>query len=61
MTALDRQKRDNENRRPGADYDDADRGGPDDSGASRPYDSSDLEKAPRPADDDPPYRSWWVI
>ena len=26
-----------------------------------PYEASELEKLPRPTDDDPPYRSWWVI
>jgi len=61
MTALDRQKQDDEGRHPGADYDGFGRVGPDDSEAGRPYDSSDLEKVPRPTNDDPPYRSWWVI
>jgi hypothetical protein len=27
----------------------------------RPYDSRDLDKVPRPTDDDPAYRSWWVL
>lgn len=26
----------------------------------RPYDSSEIEKLPRPTDSDPPYRSWWL-
>src|SRR5262245_33165603 len=59
MTALDRQKQDDDSRRSGADYDDSRR--LDDSGTDRPYDSSDLDKVPRPTNDDPPYRSWWVI
>src|SRR6185295_10322638 len=60
MTAPDRQKQDEESRHPGSYHDDSGRAG-DDSGGSHPYDSSDLDKVPRPADDDPPYRSWWVI
>jgi hypothetical protein len=27
----------------------------------RPYDTRDLEKVPRPTDEDPAYRSWWVL
>ena len=27
----------------------------------RPYDTGELERVPRPTDDDPPYRSWWVL
>lgn len=27
----------------------------------RPYDTSDLEKVPRPTDEDPVYRPWWVL
>jgi hypothetical protein len=27
----------------------------------RPYDTSDLDKMPRPTEEDPPYRSWWVL
>ncbi len=27
----------------------------------RPYDTTELDKVPRPTDDDPPYRSWWVL
>jgi hypothetical protein len=27
----------------------------------RPYDSDELKRVPRPRDDDPPYRPWWVI
>jgi hypothetical protein len=27
----------------------------------RPYDTGELDKVPRPTDDDPPYRSWWVL
>jgi len=60
MTALDRQRLDDE-RNPGADYEGPGRLEPDDSGAGRPYDSGDLDKVPRPTDEDPPYRSWWVI
>jgi hypothetical protein len=26
-----------------------------------PYDANELDKVPRPTDDDPPYRSWWVM
>jgi len=29
--------------------------------ARRPYDTDDLDKVPRPTEDDPPYRPWWVI
>jgi hypothetical protein len=60
MAALDRQKQDDEDRHRGTDYDDSGRR-PDDAGATRPYDTGDLDKVPRPSDDDPPYRSWWVI
>jgi len=31
------------------------------SGAHRPYDTTELKKVPRPTDDDPPYRPWWVL
>jgi hypothetical protein len=27
----------------------------------RPYDTNELDKVPRPTEDDPPYRSWWVL
>jgi hypothetical protein len=27
----------------------------------RPYSSRDLDKVPRPTDEDPAYRSWWVL
>jgi hypothetical protein len=27
----------------------------------RPFDGTELARVPRPRDDDPPYRSWWVI
>jgi len=27
----------------------------------RPYDTRDLDKLPRPTDEDPAYRSWWVL
>jgi len=27
----------------------------------RPYDANDLDKLPRPSDEDPPYRGWWVV
>jgi hypothetical protein len=27
----------------------------------RPYDTAELEKLPRPTEDDPPYRPWWVL
>ena len=27
----------------------------------RPFDSGDLKRVPRPRDDDPPYRPWWVM
>jgi hypothetical protein len=27
----------------------------------RPFDSADLKRLPRPREDDPPYRAWWVI
>ena len=30
-------------------------------GLRHPYDANELEKVPRPTDDDPPYRSWWVM
>jgi len=33
----------------------------DSAGGGRPYDSAGLEKVPRPTDDDPPYRPWWVL
>jgi len=26
----------------------------------RPY-ANDLDKLPRPSDEDPPYRGWWVV
>jgi hypothetical protein len=26
-----------------------------------PFDSSDLNNIPRTTDEDPPYRSWWVV
>jgi hypothetical protein len=61
MTALDRRKQDDESPHPGADHSDSGRVGPDEPGAGRPYDSGDLDKVPRPTDDDPPYRSWWVF
>jgi hypothetical protein len=28
---------------------------------ARPFDLSELDKLPQPTDDDPPYRSWWVV
>lgn len=28
---------------------------------ARPFDLSELDKLPRPTDDDPPYRPWWVV
>ena len=61
MTALDRHKQDDDSGRHGSDCDGSGRVGSDDSGAGRPYDTSDLDKVPRPTNDDPPYRSWWVI
>jgi hypothetical protein len=27
----------------------------------RPFDNAELRRVPRPRDDDPPYRPWWVI
>ena len=27
----------------------------------RPYDTKDLDKVPRPTDEDPAYRPWWVV
>jgi len=27
----------------------------------RPYDTTELDKVPRPTDEDPPYRPWWVL
>jgi len=27
----------------------------------RPYDTSELDKVPHPTDEDPPYRTWWVM
>ena len=35
--------------------------GADEAGVRRPYDTDEFEKVPRPTDDDPPYRAWWVI
>ena len=29
--------------------------------AKRPFDTTELRRVPRPREDDPPYRSWWVI
>jgi hypothetical protein len=26
----------------------------------RPFDSREIENIPKPRDDDPPYRPWWV-
>jgi hypothetical protein len=26
-----------------------------------PFDSSELNNIPRPTDEDPPYRNWWVV
>jgi len=31
------------------------------SGHARPFDPRELEKLLLATDDDPPYRSWWVI
>jgi hypothetical protein len=27
----------------------------------RPYDTSDMDWAPKSEDGDPPYRDWWVV
>lgn len=29
--------------------------------ACRPFDTRELERLPMPTDQDPPYRSWWVV
>jgi hypothetical protein len=28
---------------------------------AQPFDLSELDRLPKPTDDDPPYRPWWVV
>ena len=28
---------------------------------ARPFDTGELERLPMPTEQDPPYRSWWVV
>ena len=51
--ALQRDRREREARRP------FDHGGG--GQTKRPFDTADLGRVPRPREDDPPYRPWWVI
>jgi len=34
---------------------------PDPNAAPRPFDRRPFERLPRPTEQDPPYRDWWVV